>query len=75
MSGYYRASFKIIQGFSHAGLDFEKVIDLEWFFLFWILFSVFSFSSITRYFLINVEGPYTHRFGIGHKLDFFAIKN
>lgn len=29
MSGYYRASFKIIQGFSHAGLDFEKVIDLE----------------------------------------------
>lgn len=29
ISGFYRASSKLTQCFSHAGLDFEKAIDLK----------------------------------------------
>lgn len=75
ISRFYRASSKLIQCFSHAGLDFEKAIDLEWLFLFWILFTVFSLSSITRYFLTGVKGPHSHHFGRGYKFDFYPIKN
>lgn len=43
ISGFYKASSKLTQCFSHAGLDFEKAIDLEWFFH----FTVFPLSRIT----------------------------